>query len=131
MRSSSAQRLSTARPEAPVGGAVLAITLVFSPAPRQLWQWTLALPAGSSVAQALQASPLFLECPELLASRLRVGIWGCKAGLDRLLADNDRIEIYRPLRVDPKTARRERFGRQGAKSAGLFMAKRPGSKSGY
>ena len=128
---SSVQRLSTAKPETPTGSAPLSITLVFSPGPRQLRQWVLVLLAGSSVVQALQASTVFSEFPELLSSRLRVGIWGCKAGLDRLLADNDRVEIYRPLRVDPKTARRERFSRQGAKSAGLFTAKRPGSKAGY
>jgi sulfur carrier protein len=43
----------------------------------------------------------------------------------------ERIEFYRPLRVDPKVARRERFARQGAKSAGLFAKKRPGAKAGY
>jgi len=41
------------------------------------------------------------------------------------------VEIWRPLRVDPKLARRERFGRQGARSAGLFAKRRPGSKPGY
>lgn len=118
-------------PEPSASGAVLAVDLVFSPAPRRVRQWSLALPAGSSVAQALEAGGVFLEFPELLTSRLRLGIWGRQAGLGQLLADNDRIEIYRPLRADPKVARRERFSRQGAKTAGLFTVKRPGSKSGY
>ena len=120
-----------ARPEPAVGSTLLAIHLVFSPAPRQVRQWALALPAGSSVAQALAAGGIFSEFPELLEGRLRVGIWGFKAGLDQLLTDRDRIEIYRPLRVDPKVARRERFNHQGARTAGLFIAKRPGSKAGY
>ena len=37
-----------------------------------------------------------------------VGIFGMSANPDRLLADGDRIEIYRPLAADPKSARRAR-----------------------
>jgi uncharacterized protein len=39
--------------------------------------------------------------------------------------------VYRPLLVDPKVARRERFRTQGARAAGLFAKKRPGAKPGY
>jgi putative ubiquitin-RnfH superfamily antitoxin RatB of RatAB toxin-antitoxin module len=48
-----------------------------------------------------------------------------------VLVDGDRLEVYRPLTVDPKVARRQRFVRQGAKTAGLFAKKRPGAKAGY
>ncbi len=37
-----------------------------------------------------------------------VGIHGRRVTLDTPLADGDRVEIYRPLRVDPKEARRQR-----------------------
>jgi putative ubiquitin-RnfH superfamily antitoxin RatB of RatAB toxin-antitoxin module len=47
------------------------------------------------------------------------------------LQDGDRLEVYRPLRVDPKVARRERFKGQGARTAGLFAKRRPGAKPGY
>jgi len=128
---SSELRLFTAKPDCSAGDALLAINLVFSPASRQVRQWTLALAPGSTVAQALDASGVFLVFPSLLATRLKIGIWGRKVRLDQLLAHNDRVEIYRSLRVDPKVARRERFNHQGAKTAGLFIAKRPGSKAGY
>ena len=59
------------------------------------------------------------------------GIWGRKARLQQLLRDGDRVELYRPLQVDPKVARRERFARQGARAAGLFAKKRAGAKAGY
>jgi putative ubiquitin-RnfH superfamily antitoxin RatB of RatAB toxin-antitoxin module len=50
-----------------------------------------------------------------------------------VLSNNDRMEIYRALTVDPKVARRERFARQGAKkkAAGLFARRRAGAKAGY
>jgi hypothetical protein len=41
------------------------------------------------------------------------------------------VELVRPLLVDPKVARRERFRRQGSRAAGLFAGRRPGSKPGY
>jgi hypothetical protein len=41
------------------------------------------------------------------------------------------VELYRPLLVDPKVARRERFRRQGARNTGLFAQRRPGAKPGY
>jgi len=115
----------------PEGGAPLRISLVYSPAPRQVREWVLELPAGATVAQALAASGVFKEFPELQAARMVLGIWGRKTTLGHALRDHDRLEIYRGLRVDPKVARRERFNRQGAKRAGLFARTRAGAKAGY
>ena len=58
-------------------------------------------------------------------------MWGRTVPLSHVLRQDDRVELYRPLKVDPKVARRERFVKQGAKSAGLFAKKRPGAKAGY
>jgi len=109
----------------------LKISLVYSPAPRQVREWALDLAAGSTVAQALAACRVFEEFPDLLASRLVLGVWGRKTGLTHRLHECDRVEIYRGLRVDPKVARRERFNRQGVKRAGLFAKTRAGAKAGY
>jgi putative ubiquitin-RnfH superfamily antitoxin RatB of RatAB toxin-antitoxin module len=62
---------------------------------------------------------------------LQLGVWGKKVAMDHPLSDADRLELYRPLTVDPKVARRARFVRQGAKSAGLFAKRRANSKAGY
>lgn len=107
------------------------IVLVYSPAPRQVREWTLVLPPGSTVAQALESSGIFLAFPELAVSRPLLGIWGRKTSLKQALQDADRLEIYRPLRVDPKVARRERFNKQGVNKSGLFARKRAGAKAGY
>lgn len=109
----------------------LHLTLVYSPAPRQVREWTLELPAGATVLQALQASGIVHEFPLLDFSAVAVGVWGRKARPGQVLQPGDRIELYRPLRVDPKVARRERFRTQGARSAGLFAKKRPRAKPGY
>jgi putative ubiquitin-RnfH superfamily antitoxin RatB of RatAB toxin-antitoxin module len=115
----------------PEGSTLLRIKLVYSPAPRQVREWTLELAGGATVAQALAAGGVFEEFPDLKAVRLVLGIWGRKTTPGHVLRDQDRVEIYRGLRVDPKVARRERFNRQGAKRAGLFARTRAGAKAGY
>ena len=110
------------------------ITLVYSPAPRQVREWLLKLPDGCTVAQALESSAVlvaFPELAELAPAQLLVGIWGKKTAFRQVLQEQDRLEIYRPLRVDPKVARRERFDTQGVKKSGLFARRRPGAKAGY
>lgn len=107
------------------------VTVLYSPAARQVQEWAVELPRPASVAQALQASGLGASFPELDWRAAAVGIWGREVRPDQLLRDGDRIEIYRPLLVDPKVARRERFRRQGARAAGLFARRRDGSKPGY
>lgn len=107
------------------------ISLVYSPAPRQVREWLLELAPGATVGQALAGCGVFEEFPDLQPAHLTLGVWGKKTVLSHLLHDNDRLEIYRGLRVDPKVARRERFNRQGAKSAGLFAKTRAGAKAGY
>jgi uncharacterized protein len=108
----------------------LEITVAWSLGPRQLHQTRLSLPAGSTLRQALQ-----LARPDALINHptapLEVGIWGRKAPLDTPLRDGDRVECYRPLQVDPKVARKARFGQQGARTAGLFARRRAGGKPGY
>jgi uncharacterized protein len=112
----------------------LAITVMYSPAPRVVHERVLPLSAGATVLQALQQSGLLAECPEIDLSQpeaYTVCIWGKKTSPDHALRDLDRIEICRALTVDPKVARRERFQKQGSTRAGLFSKRRAGAKPGY
>ena len=106
------------------------IMIVYSPAPRRLHTCVLRLPCGASVRDALAAGALHANF-ESISKAQRLGVWGKNVALNHVLVDQDRLEIYRPLRVDPKVARRERYKKQGAKSAGLFAKRRPGAKPGY
>ncbi len=67
----------------------------------------LELPAGATVDDALAASDVFARLG-LDPSTLSFGVFGRRAALTDVLADGDRVEIYRPLTVDPKDARRRR-----------------------
>jgi putative ubiquitin-RnfH superfamily antitoxin RatB of RatAB toxin-antitoxin module len=69
----------------------------------------LTLDEGATVEQALQASGLLAEFPEIEpGGRNKIGIWNKLGKLDTVLRDRDRIEIYRPLIADPKEVRRQR-----------------------
>lgn len=63
---------------------------------------SLNLPAGATVRDALAASGF-----QLLKDQT-IGIFGRRVALDHALSPGDRVEIYRPLAMDPKEARRRR-----------------------
>ena len=63
----------------------------------------LSLPPGATLRDAVVASGF-----EVNLEKGAFGVFGKRAALDQPLADGDRVEIYRPLEIDPKEARRRR-----------------------
>ena len=111
--------------------ALIQVTIVYSPVPRDVREVHVQLASDATVLQALEASGLLQSFASIDLETGVFGIGGRKLSLKQTLRESDRVEIYRPLRVDPKIARRERFVRQGARTAGLFVRKRAGAKAGY
>jgi len=107
------------------------ITLMYSPAPRQVLKVNLLVPEGCTAHMALDQAGWLKACPGLGTHALTLGVWGRRVGHEQVLRDGDRLEVYRALRVDPKVARRERFVGQGARGTGLFARRKAGSKAGY
>ena len=68
----------------------------------------MTLPVGATVADAIRASGVLDRRPEMAAAAPDVGIWGRASAMTQRLEDGDRVELYRPLTVDPKEARRVR-----------------------
>jgi putative ubiquitin-RnfH superfamily antitoxin RatB of RatAB toxin-antitoxin module len=68
----------------------------------------LTVPAGTSVADAIRLSALGARSREVDMEDTPVGIHGRIVTRDATLADGDRVEIYRPIKADPKQARRRR-----------------------
>jgi len=117
----------------------LKLTLVYSSVARQVREIALELPAGGTLAQALErakrqwlagcqqgakgpkAAGADAACdqgdawPAAAVAASEFGLWGRPAAAATVLQDGDRIEIYRPLRVDPKVARRERYRQRNKK----------------
>lgn len=72
--------------------------------PREETIALLELPEGATVREALQAAGFPEESP--------AGIYGERVAPGTRLSDGDRVEVYRPLRMDPKEARRRRAKRK-------------------
>lgn len=68
---------------------------------------TVEVPPGTTAIEAVRLSGIEEQFPEIDPDKNRLGVFGklCKA--DRPLQAGDRVEIYRPLIVDPRVARRE------------------------
>ena len=107
------------------------VHVLYAPVARICKQCELRLPANSTAAQAVAVSGWLQALSPQDIDALGLAVWGKRITARHTLQEGDRLEILRPLTVDPKVARRERFVRQGAKSAGLFSKQRPGSKAGY
>lgn len=63
---------------------------------------------GTGARAAVLASGIAAELPGVDVGIAPLGCFGRRIDDDEAVADGDRLEIYRPLRVDPKQARRER-----------------------
>ncbi len=81
--------------------------------PRRQVMRKVALPEGSTLADAIRASGLAEEFPEIGSAR--AGVYGKPAAVDAILRDGDRVEIYRPLQADPKEIRRTLAAKKRAK----------------
>lgn len=84
----------------------------------------LEVPAGTTAVEAARLSGIEEQFPEIDLGKNRLGVFGKLCRADRPLNAGDRVEIYRPLLVDPRAARRElaaagkSMGKVGREDAG-------------
>lgn len=89
------------------------IELVWSPGPGDVQHRWLELPEGTTLETALRGCADFMDAQAEPLDTLRIGVWGRVRSLSTMLRECDRIEVYRPLTVDPKEARRQRYAKRG------------------
>jgi putative ubiquitin-RnfH superfamily antitoxin RatB of RatAB toxin-antitoxin module len=85
------------------------VEIVFALPDRQVLR-ALDVPDGATVADVIASSTLASEFPETNLEDLQAGVWGRLVGRDHVVAEGDRVELYRPLEMDPKDARRLKVG---------------------
>lgn len=66
----------------------------------------LSLEQGATVASAIASSGLAENYPDELFAHLPAGIWGRIVERQCILKDGDRVEVYRPLQLEPRESRR-------------------------
>lgn len=89
------------------------VSVAYSPRARVVDETELSLPAGATLADAIRASGVLDRHPGLDLAQTRFGIWGRVQPPETVLRERDRVELYRPLQVDPKEARRLRYRKVG------------------
>ena len=73
---------------------------------------TLRLAPGATAEDAVRASGVLERHPEIDLGRQKIGIYGRVVKAEAALCDGDRVEVYRPLALEPKEARRRRAFRR-------------------
>ena len=76
----------------------------------------LKVPNGTTVAQAIKLSGICNKSSEIKPNDKNLGIFGKLVKSEAILRNHDRIEIYRPITVDPKEKRRKRVEKSTASS---------------
>ena len=89
---------------------IINVSIVYA-LPERAWIKSLVMNRGAIPEDLMQKSGLFKAFPELQQKfekqELGFGVFAQRVDENYLLAEGDRLEIYRPLTVDPKTVRRE------------------------
>ncbi len=70
------------------------------------------VPVGTTAIEAVRLSGIEEQFPEIDLEKNRMGVFGKLCKPERSLAPGDRVEIYRPLKADPKVVRRERAAKK-------------------
>ena len=92
--------------------AMIAVQVCYAEAGTYILE-DLAVPAGTTVHDAINQSEIVQRLPEIDLMVCRVGVYGKLKSLDTVLSDRDRVEIYRPLLANPMESRRKRAAKKG------------------
>ena len=96
-----------------VTAALMSVDVAWSVNPQQTAQITVRLPPASTALDALRASGVADLLGAAVLDTLTLVLWGRAISPDTALQPQDRLELLRPLLVDPKEARRLRYRRDG------------------
>ena len=68
---------------------------------------------GCTLRAAIERSGILARYEDIDLERNKVGIFGKIKPLETVLAEGDRVEIYQPIVIDPKTAPRRKRAEAG------------------
>ena len=105
-RRTSASNLTVWRAEA-ADEQQIGVEVVYA-LPQRQEIFSLRLPSGATVKEAIVASGVLTKYPDIDQAKNKLGVFARLVKPDTVLRDRDRVEIYRPLLADPKEVRKKR-----------------------
>ena len=84
----------------------------------------LTVPVGTTARESILLADIDAKIPGLNAARCEIAIWGRHVTGDHVLMKNDRVEVLRPLQIDPRDARR----RLASEGQVMGVVKKPRAK---
>ncbi len=93
--------------DSPAKNSMLSVSVTYADPENPLWL-KVSMPKDSTVEDAIRTTDLLTRYPDLDLTSMKVGIFGKATKLDQPLSDGDRVELYRPITVDPKTVPRRK-----------------------
>lgn len=85
---------------------MLDVEIVFA-LPEKQWLRSMRVTAGTTLGEVIEECGLNAAFPDIDFATSVYGIWGREVDKSTILRDGDRVEVYRPLELDPREARRQ------------------------
>ena len=83
-----------------------------------------SVPLGTTIREVVEVSGLKAEFPELALDELELGVFGRRMDPETAAGPGDRVEVYRPLRADPRESRRARARAQSRRRRDRLPSRR-------
>ena len=87
------------------GDTRLSVEVVYAERDRQVLK-QIEIAPGTSALEAVRLADLQKEFPRIRPANADIAVWGRKVAADEVLRHGDRVEVLRPLEIDPRDARR-------------------------
>jgi putative ubiquitin-RnfH superfamily antitoxin RatB of RatAB toxin-antitoxin module len=78
-------------------------------APAAVWTQDVSAPAGATIGELLVIARALCPHEDVDWEHAAVGVHGRRRVRSDVPADGERVEVYRPLRADPRELRRQRL----------------------
>jgi len=87
---------------------MIAVGVAYATSKNQVWR-EFSLEEGATIKDVIIKSGILDEFPEINLEQQKVGVFGEIKPLDSPAQDGDRVEIYRPILIDPQKLGRKRY----------------------
>ncbi len=87
---------------------MIQIGVAYATSEEQTWL-DISVFEGATIKEAIEMSGILKKFPEIDLEKQKVGIYGEIKSLDTLVEDGDRVEIYRPIKIDPEHVEHNKY----------------------